>query len=247
MMKRGQRGKGRFEDYLLGTLWLGFLAIAGFFFPYVIDSVSYFNISKLEIEGLKTIPPSVVSQSVSKVVKNNWLFLYTNKRDLVKELRQITGDAVEDVKISPRFSLTGVGIKLHVLEREPFIAMIVDNQVVLFDKSGYSFHNKYYKPSDPILYTTDISMIKDNFQMVYKLVSAVNRSGFNAKAYYITDAATFVYTSDGTKIVLPPVFFIENGMLDKLEKIKKIYNMKDKGEVKLVSDNVVVIKKQEDK
>ncbi len=244
--KDRKRGIGRLLYYSLSALWLGLVATTGFFFPYVIDSVPYFNISRLEIEGLRTIPPSLVSQAVSKVVKNNWLFLYTNKMDFVRELRQATGDAVADVEISPRFSSTGVEIRLRVVEREPLIAVVSDDKVVLFDRSGYAFYNSYYELSGPMFYTTDLSLVKENFQTVSKLVSAVNNSGFTAKAYYITDVATLVYTMDDIKIVLPPVFAIKESML---HKIKRTYNMSVQGvrEIEFVSDSVVVIKGKEDR
>ena len=239
MGKRRKQNRGiSFLYYTMITIWLFLVSATGFFFPYVIDSLPYFKIRNLEVEGAVVIPVELVAKAVSEV-KNNWLFLYTHKGKVLESLREATGDAVEDVKIEPKFSLKGVDVKLTVIEREPLIKVVVDEKVFFLDEKGYEFSSLYHTSDYPIAYTSDEQLLKDNFKTLVKLVKMFEESNINSINLYITDINTIVYIDNYLRITIPPIFSINDEILIKLREIYKIQDVK---EVNIISEGVAIIK-----
>ncbi|RMH03408.1 MAG: cell division protein FtsQ, partial [Aquificota bacterium] len=136
--KRG-RGK-RLAGYLIAVLWLFSMGLAGFFAPYFTDNIPFFKVKRLYLDGLKTIPPQVVADEVSKFRKNGLLI---GERVLRDALNQRLGNAVERVQIEKHFSREGVELKVYIKEREPFITVVKDNELMFLDSNGVLFKNPY--------------------------------------------------------------------------------------------------------
>ncbi|MFN3976686.1 MAG: cell division protein FtsQ/DivIB [Aquificaceae bacterium] len=235
-MKKGRRGK--WLSYLIVMLWFSSMALAGFFIPYFIDSISFFKIRVLQVEGLETIPPHVVAEEVKKL-KNNWLFI--NKYVLLKNINMSTGNAVKDVDITRKFSTGGVDLKITIKERKPVFSVINNNSKIFFDEDGKMFQSPYINYSIPLIYTYDIELINKNFNTVKSLINLLN--SHNALMdMYITEINTIAYLTNGTKLILPPLLLIDQNMLKIVSKLLKDYNISIYKELEIGADGLIIMR-----
>ncbi len=228
-------------SYAIITAWVFLISSASFFFPYVIDSISLFKIKSLKVEGLEIIPAFVISTAISEAVKNNLVFLYTHKRNLIERVNNLSGDAIEDIQMSPVFSSDGVIVKIIAKERKVFITVLVEDKVFFFDESGYKFSSGYYKVSNPTIYTSDLALVEDYFDTIRKLVKMMRSSGYKLANMYVTDTNTVIYTEDKLRITMPPIFVINDSMINKIGKLNNI-DMQGIKSIDFISGGVVVVK-----
>ncbi|MFN3870192.1 MAG: cell division protein FtsQ/DivIB [Aquificaceae bacterium] len=217
LMKKKSNGK-RGIGYLLSLLWLLSMALAGYFFPYFTDNIPFFKVKALHVEGLESIPPQVVLEEV-KNLKNNWLFI--NKSTLLKNLNKKTNNAVEDIEIERVFSKSGVELKINIKERKPLFSVIKDNTKVFFDEDGNIFQSPYINTVDPLVYSQDLNVIAQNFSNIKKLIMLMQK---DIREVYVTELNTIIYLKNGTKLVLPPLFLLDEKVLYYIKKVK-IYNI----------------------
>lgn len=235
MQKVGKGGK--LFRFLLAIIWLFSMALGGFFAPYFVDNIDFFKIKALHVEGLETIPPQVVVEEVGSF-KNNWLFI--NERSLLKELNSRTGEAVKEVKIERVFSSRGVELRMTIKERKPLFVVFDGEKRYFFDEEGVAFSSPYLKVSGPIVYAQDVRLVKENFQTMKRLLDSI---GPVVEDIYLTRLGTIVYTKQGLKISLPPLFLLEDRLVRRVAQIIKEYNIPmDAEEVELSSENIAVIK-----
>ncbi|WPM32204.1 hypothetical protein IAE16_00640 [Hydrogenobacter sp. T-2] len=217
MQKVGRRGK--WLNYILSALWIFSMALSGFFFPYFTDKIDFFKIKALHIEGLETIPSEVVVNEIKRF-KNNWLFI--NNTNLLKNLNSVTGNAIGRVKIDRIFSNGGVTLKVSIEERKPIFTVIKDDAVYFFDKDGIIFQSQYMKFVKPLVYTHDIELVRRNFN---KLTMLINSLGKGLGEIYVTNLNTVVYTGEGIKITMPPIFLLNEQVVENVINTFKVYNI----------------------
>ena len=190
-----------------------------FFFPYFTDNVEFFKIKALHVEGLETIPPEVVVDEIMRF-KNNWLFI--NDTILLKNLNSKTGNAISMVKIDRVFSIEGVKLKIFIEERKPIFTVIKDDTVYFFDKNGVLFQSEYMKVVKPLVYTHDIELVMKNFNKLTMLINSLEKE---LREIYITDLNTIAYTQEDIKIVMPPIFLLNEQLVRNLIDTFKAYNI----------------------
>lgn len=234
-MKEGRRGK--WLSYFLLVLWLFSMALAGFFVPHFTDNIPFFKIKVLRIEGAETIPPQLIVEEVKKL-KNNWLFI--NESALLKNINNNTGNAVKSIDIKRIFSSNGVELKIIIKERKPLFYVISNGFKVFFDEDGIMFQSPYVNTSNPLVHTHDIKLIKENFENIKDLISLLNK---DLKEVYITTLATITYLKGGVRIILPPPFLLDEGLLERVAKLLKDYNIDMYAkELEISEDGLVIIR-----
>lgn len=239
-MKEGRRGK--WLSYILTTLWLFSMGLAGFFVPYFTDNISFFKIKSLHVEGLETIPPEVVAEEVRKL-KNNWLFI--NESILHRNLNKVTGNSVASVDINRNFANNGVKMDVIIKERKPLFGVVMDDKMFLFDENGVEFNSPYIQTVPYIVYTHDMEFISDNFQNLKSLIVATGQS---IGEIYVTKLNTIVYTKEGVKLTLPPVFLLEENLIKNIVKISKDYNIHMQvKEMEINTEGLVIIRSRKEK
>lgn len=238
MKKEGKSTGSKYTgvSYVLAMVWISSMALAGFFLPVLVDTLPYFKVKTIEVEGNTTIPTYVFSTAVGEL-KNNWLFI--NEGRLLDVLNTLTGNSVEDVKIDRVFHKDGVFLRLHVKERTPFITVFEGEKTVFFDDKGVPFFSKYIPEKKPYIYTHNVKLVKDNFSVLKNLLEVCGNHLF-LKDIYLSDVSTFVYTTDDTKVLLPPLEQMDNDVLKRLERIYNI-SMKAK-EIDLTTQGMAIIK-----
>ncbi len=235
-MKKGGR-RGKLLGYILSALWFFSMALSGFFFPYFTDNIDFFKIKALHIEGLETIPSEVVVDEIKKF-KNNWLFI--NNPNLLKNLNSRTGNAVSSVKIDRIFSSSGVELKIFIEERRPIVTVIKDDVVYFFDKEGTAFQSQYMKIVKPLVYTHDIELIKRSFNNLSMLINSI---GKGLGEVYVTNLNTVVYTGEGLKITMPPIFLLNKQVVENMVNTFKVYNIDmNTKELDLNMEGLVIIR-----
>ena len=235
-MKEGRRGT--WLSYFLVVLWLFSMALAGFFIPHFTDNISFFKIRVLQVEGLETIPPHVVAEEVKKL-KNNWLFI--NKYVLLKNINTSTGNAVKDIEITRRFGRNGVVLKITIKERKPVFSVISNNSKIFFDEDGTAFQSPYINFSTPLIYTYDIGLINKNFNNAKSLINLLSSHSV-LMDIYVTEISTIAYLKNVTKLVLPPLFLINESLLEHVSKLLKDYNIDMYKEIEIGTDNLIIIR-----
>ncbi|MFN3599447.1 MAG: cell division protein FtsQ/DivIB [Aquificaceae bacterium] len=233
-MKERKWGNGL--KYLISILWLFSMALAGYFVPYFTDNISFFKIKRLHIEGLETIPPQVISEEI-KNLKNNWLFI--NKIILLKNLNNRTNNAIKDIDIERIFTKNGVELKVKAQERSPLFCVISDNDKFFFDEDGIPFQSPYINVNVLPIYGKGIDIVAKNFNKIKNLIGIVKEE---TRDIYITELNTIIYLKDGTKLVLPPPFLLDENVLYYLEKVKTYnINMRAK-EVEISNRDIIIIR-----
>ncbi len=227
-------------SYVIITAWIFLISSASFFLPYVIDSISFFKIKRLKVEGLEIVPAFVISTAVSESVKNNVVFLYTHRRNLIERINYLSGDAIQDIQMSPVFSSDGVTIKIVAKERKVFITVVVEDKVLFFDESGYKFSSKYYDISNPIVYTGDLTLVEDHFDTIRKLIKIMRSSGYELLNMYLTDTNTVIHT-EKLRVTMPPIFVINDSMINKIGKLNRL-DMQGVKSVDFISEGLVIVK-----
>ncbi len=238
-MKKEEKNRGKKYNkisYTLAIIWISSMALAGFFLPVFLDTLPYFKVKAIEVEGNNTIPTYVFSQAAGEL-KNNWLFITEN--NLLEKLNYLTNNSVEDIKVDRVFQKDGVILKLSVKERKPFLMVFEGEKKIFFDEKGVPFFSKYIPEKKPYIYTHSVKLVKDNFPKLKNLVE-VCENHIPLKDIYLSDLGTFVYTTDGTKLLLPPLEQIDQDVLDRLERIYNI-SMEAK-EIDLTTQGMAVIK-----
>ncbi|MGC8853013.1 MAG: hypothetical protein ACP5P0_05355, partial [Hydrogenobacter sp.] len=87
-----------------------------------------------------------------------------------------------------------------------------------------------------------VKLVKDNFSKLKNLVK-VCENHILLKDIYLSNSGTFVYTTDGTKLLLPPLEQIDQDVLDRLERIYNIINISTEAkEIDLTTQGMAVIK-----
>jgi cell division protein FtsQ len=238
MKKEGKSTGSKYTgiSYVLAIVWISSMALGGFFLPVFVDTLPYFKIKAIQVEGNTTIPTYVFSQAVGEL-KNNWLFI--NEGRLLDVLNTLTGNSVEDVRIDRVFHKEGVFLKLHIKERKPFLTVFEGEKTVFFDDKGVPFFSKYLPGKKPYIYTHSVKLVKDNFSVLKNLVE-VCENHLPLRDIYLSDVSTFVYTTDNTKILLPPLEQIDQ---DSLKRLERIYNISMKAkEIDLTTQGMAIIK-----
>ena len=235
-MKEGRRGK--WLSHFLLALWFSSMALAGFFLPYFTDNISFFKIKALHIDGLESIPPQVIVEEVKKL-KNNWLFI--NKNILMSNINKNTGNAVKDIEITRIFSKNGVELKLSVKERKPVFSVINNEVKIFFDEDGVMFQSPYINYHTPTIYTYSVELINKNFAIMKDLIKLLDSSG-TLTDVYATELSTIAYFKGGTKLILPPLFLIDGGLLKHVAKLLKDYNIDMYKEIEISKEGLVIIR-----
>ncbi|MGB9873916.1 MAG: cell division protein FtsQ/DivIB [Hydrogenobacter sp.] len=220
----------------MAVIWISSMALAGFFLPVFVDTLPYFKVKAIEVEGNTTIPTYVFSQAVGEL-KNNWLFITENT--LLEKLNYLTDNSVEDVKVDRVFQKDGVILRLHVKDRTPFLMVFDGEKKVFFDDKGVPFFSKYIPEKKPYIYTHSVKLVKDNFPMLKKLLE-VCKSYLPVKDIYLSDVNTLVYTTNNIKVLLPPLEQMDYTALKRLERIYNI-SMEAK-EIDLTTQGMAIIK-----
>lgn len=236
MKKEGKKAGRRHAGigYVLAFVWISSMALGGFFMPVLIDTLPYFKIKAIQVEGNVAIPTYVFSKAVGEL-KNNWLFV--SEKRLLTVLNALTGNSVEEVKIDRYFQTEGVILKIRVKERKPFLTVIEDKKILFFDDKGVPFLSQYYAPQKPYIYANQ-NLIKNYFSALKKLVDICKSSQVNS--IYLTDMNTLIYTTNGSKILLPPLQQIDDVALKRFESIYNI-SMEAK-EIDLTTEGMAIIK-----
>jgi len=235
-MKRERKKVGL--NYILATIWLSCMALAGFHLPTFVDNLSFFKVKELRVEGAFFIPPDLFSKGVAEF-KNNWLFI--TEEGLLRVLNRLTDNSIEEVKLERQFSRDGVRITLKVKERVPFLTAVSQDKVIFFDNKGETFFNPYLTTKEPYVYADDINLIKERFPIMKNLVSVFNE---NLDSIYLETKYTLIYTKHGKKIILPPFALIDE---EALERAKKIYNIDIQvKEVDLRAGKMAIIKEEQE-
>ena len=233
-MKEKKQGKGL--KYSLYILWLSSMALAGYFVPYFADNIEFFKIKTLHIEGLETIPPQVIIEEV-KNFKNNWLFI--NEMILLKSLNNRTNNSIKDMNIERIFTKNGVELKINVQERRPLFCVVKDDAKIFFDEMGETFQSPYINFHIPLIYSQDINIITKNFKNTKELINITKEE---LREVYATELSTIVYLKDGTKLVLPPLFLLDENVLYYLGRIKTYITNMQAREVEISDKNLIIIR-----
>lgn len=228
-------------SYIFIIVWFFLISISSFFFPYVIDSIPILKIKSIKIEGLEIIPAYVISTAISEGVKNNVLFLYTHKKRLMEKLNDLSGGAIKEIQIYPSFSLEGCDVKIAVKERKVYATVIAENSIFFFDSEGFKFGSKYHQITEPIIYTSDISLVEEYFSVIKQVVDTLNIN-YKVANMYVTDVSTIIYTKEGVKISIPPIFAISESLIDKIGKLRFIKTQEKPSFINFISEDAVVIK-----
>lgn len=228
--------------YIVVVSWLFLISIASFFFPYIIDSLPFFKIKTLEIEGLHHIPSHIVSTTIIERSKNNVIFLYTQKHSIIKKLNDLSGDAIKELQIRTTFSLDGSNVKILVNERKVFLSVVIEGKIYFFDEEGYKFNSKYYQTSYPIVYTDNLSLVENFFDKVKGLIDVLQAHGYKPITVYLTDINTILYTDNELRIVTPPIFIVDSNLISKVNRIINNSILTNIKHIEFVSEDVVIIR-----
>ncbi|RMH80462.1 MAG: hypothetical protein D6674_04350 [Acidobacteria bacterium] len=215
---KNKKKKGRFVEYALAILWLFSAGLGGFFVPHFTDSIPFFKVKRVYVEGTETIPPALIAEEISRL-KNNWIFI--NSGILFSNINKKTGNAVKNVKLERIFTREGVELRVKIEERKPFVTVIRDGDVIFFDRDGFSFQSPYTDQTEPLFYTHDLELIKENFDSVKYIMEVIGRVEHISEAY-VTNINTLIYTKEGLKIVLPSLVSLEK---EDVNRILKVYNI----------------------
>lgn len=221
-MKDADKGKKVLLNYLITLVWLLSMGLGGFFVPYLTDNIDFFKIKTLHIEGLETIPPQVIVEEVSNF-KNNWLFI--NKRTFLNNINARTGNAVKDISIKRIFSSRGVELKITVKERKPVMVVFEGETYYFFDEEGTVFRSPYIKTFRPVVYTYNIKLIESNFHNLKRIIEYFGTAISTIQDIYVTNINTIVYTENGLKINMPPLFMLDERKIANIAKLFKEYNI----------------------
>ncbi|MCI4458495.1 MAG: hypothetical protein JHC21_02625 [Thermocrinis sp.] len=240
MKKEGKRRWVSILEITLALVWLIAMALAGFFFPGFLTSLSTFRIKEIHIYGTNSISPSVISSSVYQVSKNNWLFL--DSKRLLAKANELTNNSLESVKIERIPSLDGARVNIYVQERVPIASVVCDNSLMMIDKQGELFYNPAMEGKLPTIYTFSFDYVKKHYTNLNNLVESIKSIGLSINEVYVTDKNTIIYVSGG-KMILPPLSRISPLILDRM---KKIYNKIEMGkmDVLITSGNIAVIREE---
>jgi len=225
-------------EYLLTFVWLTSMALGGFFLPESLNSIPAFRIKEVQVFGVRSIPPEVLSSALYQVSKNSWLFL-DSERFLAKA-NALTNNSISSIKVEKSFSWDGAIVRITVQERVP-IASVVHNKDILFvDEKGEFFYNPAIEDKLPIVYAVSLDYVKKHFFKLKDLTDYIKEMKLNISEIYITDKNTIVYVS-GRKIILPSLSRLDLHIIDR---IRKIYNKigMELGDVLILSDGIAVIK-----
>jgi cell division protein FtsQ len=239
MKKEGKKAGRRHAviGYILVAAWIFSMALAGFFMPVLMDTLPYFRVKAIQVEGNRVIPAYVFSKAALEL-KNNWLFITEGR--LLALLNVLTGNSVEEVKIDRTFQKDGVVLKVRVKERVPFLTVIEGEKAIFFDEKGVPFFNKYFTPQKPYVYAPSMDPVKENFSTVKKLMDVCKRHLSHVDSIYISELNTLIYMSNGSKILLPVLQQIGDATLRRLDSIYNI-SMEAK-EINLTTEGMAIIK-----
>ncbi len=126
------------------------------------------------------------------------------------------------VKIDRVFSIEGVKLKIFIEERKPIFTVIKDDTIYFFDKNGVLFQSEYMKVVKPLVYTHDIELVMKNFNKLTMLINSLEKE---LREIYITDLNTIAYTQEDLKIVMPPIFLLNEQLVRNLIDTFKAYNI----------------------
>lgn len=227
-------------SYVVIAAWVVLISVASFFFPYVIDSIPAFRIKSLKIEGLQFTPSEIISTAISETTRNNVIFLYTHRRSLLEKLNELSGSAIREIQIHPRFYLSGSDIKVIVKERKPYLTAVIEDYFVFFDEDGFKFYNEYYHVPYPVVYAGNIHLVENYFDTIKKLIDAVNASGHKVASVYLTDINTILYTDKEVKITMLPIFLVNDSLISRVSKI--ISGMQEIQSIEFISEDVVIVR-----
>ncbi|MEN3029127.1 MAG: hypothetical protein ABDH29_07985 [Aquificaceae bacterium] len=233
-MKEGRREK--WLGYIISLLWIFSMALAGFFVPHFTDNITFFKVKALYIEGLETVPPDVVVEEVRNL-KNNWLFI--NSDILLKNLNAATGNSISDLKVRKIFNSRGVELEIKVKERKPIFTAIQEDTVIFFDEGGTQFRSPYIDTVNPVVYTHNIHIIQENFENIRNIIHKINS---DLKEIYVTNLGTIIYTKEGVKVTLPPLFSLSENLVENVAKLQKDYNITDMKEMEINTEGLVIIR-----
>ncbi|MDW8032621.1 MAG: hypothetical protein RMH93_03645 [Aquificaceae bacterium] len=235
-MKEWRREKKKWLGYAISFLWLFSMALVGFFVPHFTDNIPFFKVKALYIEGLETIPPDVVAEEV-KNLKNNWLFI--NSDILLRNLNSATGNSISDLKVRRIFSKGGVELEIKIKERKPIFTVIEDGTVTFFDEMGIQFWSPYMDTVNPVVYTHDIDMIEKNFESMKNIIHKIN---LDLNEIYVTNLGTIIYTKEGLRLTLPPLFFLSKNLVENVARLQINYNIIDVKEMEINTEGLVIIR-----
>ncbi|MCS7171021.1 MAG: hypothetical protein NZ851_01760 [Aquificaceae bacterium] len=234
-MKEGRRGK--WLTYTISIIWLFSMALAGFFIPYFTDNIPFFKVKALHIEGLETIPPDVIAEEVGKL-KNNWLFI--NEGILLKNINKVTGNSIHSVEVKRSFGSKGVELRIRIKERKPIFTVLHENNLIFFDEDGNRFLSDYRQITNPIVYTHQIELITNDFENMKNIIDTL---GKDLREAYITNLNTIIYTKEGVKITLPPLFLLNRELIQNVARIHMYYNIGlDVKEMEISMEGLVIIR-----
>ena len=225
-------------EYFLTLVWLISMALGGFFLPEFLNSIPALRIKEVQVFGVKSISPEVLSLASYQASKNNWLFL-SSERVLAKA-NALTNNSISSIKIEKGFSWNGAIVRITVQERVPIASVVHNNDILFVDEKGEFFYNPAIEGKLPIVYAFSLDYIKNHFAKLKDLNDALRDIKLNASEIHITDRNTIVYVS-GHKMLLPPLGKLDSQIIDN---IRKIYNKIGMGigDVLILSDGIAVVK-----
>ncbi len=239
MKKEGKKAGRRHAviGYILVAAWIFSMALAGFFMPVLMDTLPYFRVKAIQVEGNRVIPAYVFSKAALEL-KNNWLFITEGR--LLALLNVLTGNSVEEVKIDRTFQKDGVVLKVRVKERVPFLTVVEGEKMIFFDRKGVPFFYKYFTPQRPYIYSQSVDLVKENFSILKSLVDICKEHLWHVDNIYLSESDTVIYGNNHTRILLPAIEQISDTTLKRLSSIYNI-SMEAK-EIDLTTEGIAVIK-----
>ncbi|WP_448588177.1 cell division protein FtsQ/DivIB [Thermocrinis sp.] len=241
MKKEGKKGWKSKLEYSLAFVWLTAMALAGFFLPGFLSSIPLFKIKDIQVSGVQTISPEVISKACYQASKNNWLFL--SPKRILAEVNALTENSIEYVKVDKELHWNGAKVYLTVQERAPIASVVHDVNVLMLDRTGEFFYNPAMENSVPVVHTFSFDYVKKSFPNLKAFIDYIKEMELNIKEIYVTDRNTIAYIS-GSKVVLPPLSRLDS---QTFYRIKKVYNelgMKST-DVLMISRGMAVVKEGE--
>jgi len=238
MKEEGKKSWKTALEYFLTFVWLIAMALGGFFLPESLNSIPVFRIKEIQVFGVRSIPPEVLSSALYQASKNNWLFLDPEK--FLAKANALTNNSISSINIEKSFSLDGATVRITVQERVPIASVVHDNTILFIDDKGEFFYNSAIKDKLPIVYSVSFDYVKKHFSKLKDLMDYIEEMKLNISEIHITDKNTIVYVSNH-KIILPTLSKLDSHFTDR---IRRIYNKPGvaSGDVLILSDGIAVIK-----
>ncbi|ADC89021.1 hypothetical protein Thal_0386 [Thermocrinis albus DSM 14484] len=238
MNKGGSKNRHKILDNSLIGLWIIFMSVAGFFLPYFLDSIEFFKVRGVYLEGNRFLPQDVFFKTLM-YFKNNWLFMTEDR--FLRTLQSYSGNSVKSLHIKRTFQKDGVYLTIQVQEREPLFAAMVEDKVLYFDTDGQPFYYPTFPTPPIIVYTHSQTYLLEVSKKLVQLTSSLKKLSEDKWEIYLTDGATVLY-GEGKKLVLPPCQEIEEPILSTIE---RVYNVsKGVKEIVVLRENLAVVKEK---